>query len=423
MAKQSIKVVVILIMIFSFISLCNTEPFFNHSLTEHEMAIPKSGYQPYTLYNDIMFVGYNAPIKKPFVLWYKNLMGIPPLDFVVDSKGSTWYEDKSSSTICRNAITCWDSDGNENCVPIYNDHGSVHPVMILEGAVIFLKKLLYSDKCIIVCYALNGDYVWESEPFECSSIINRALRISNNRILIPSGKINSGGFVIHSLENGNLLERIKFPDWNDYDKRQLPLELSDNGWIGFQTDYIVKFNNDLTVEWKHKINKPLYTNEYTLSRNGILLLGLDYSLKAIDINNGKVIWEKPNLVFSSSLYRAKTDSFFVFSNCELFELDSNGQELNTIFTDTYLDNSNMIIFNDNKILFSNGNSMKLVDFNNDLVWELDKSELGIHAKLELTKGIIQPAPNGRIIFSFFNREFKKKPIRLFSLGQVNANNS
>ncbi len=455
-------------------------PVFNRSLSEQETALPFDGYYRDFLGERTAKLGYNASREKLLVQWTRKLRSVYHKQMIVDSKGCTWF-------ICSSANKgIYKSDEEYEMVrglkpgpvralvrlnpdntiswkrDIYRALQDYFPVIVCKGAVIMFVKT-YNDAPIdketstmisrydrgltdkntknkqpqhdvsLECIDYGGNTVWRTPVVKVgfeNYFGNMVWRISDNRVMIATGKLNAGTFNIYSIKDGSHLETITFPEWNDgvNEVRLLePIELPNKGWIGFQKDGIVLFNSSLNSIWKYMIACDEILSRPVIIRN-TLVFGTGKYLSAINLDTGKIIWNREeygNAEFQGAEPDTDIILFTISSSenhsCQFYAVDHNG---NLIFTRAYPKShlarydrfNHTIVYNDGSVLYNDKESLNLFAKNGALLWNLSLNDFGFSVETHTMEDTLNCTQDGRIVICITNDDyFVKDDDYIFSL--------
>ena len=398
------------------------------SLTNAEMAIPAGRHTNFSIKSSCR-VQYPAPRVKPVIEWKKEFEFWGFIELVVDSKGQTWHSFGDCS-FCSHSVVCLDKDGNQTWEKKLEAQ-ITSPAIVCEGAVIVFGNGTFMDpnnSIFLECIDLKGNMLWRTVPAKANIMMPGVWRLSNDRLMLTVGNDHSGNFNIYSLKNGELLDSIKFPNWDTGILEIEALEMPDGGWIGYKKDTIVCYSSDMISQWEHviKSSRDLPMNlvsQPMLTQDGNLILGTMDNLVSIDGKTGEVIWERAGNYdvcgmthegnSMLSVYETSTASLEDLKKLDNIDqvakalervekfliIDQKGNEVwsiqgNDRYTNTGMDT---IEYQDGAILLGTREHLLLVDKDGSIIWSIDIDEFGVTEKSFGTKWALNPAPDGRII--------------------------
>jgi len=452
------------------------EAVFNRSLSDQEIALPFDGFHRDFLGERTVKLDQSAPREKPEIEWSRRLKYFFFLPLIVDSDGGTWFIGSPSNQEIYESDEDYAKYQSSNPQPvrtlvrlnpdntiswkqgIYRALQDCVPVIVCQGAVIrFVKtyNVPYDTETAmnvpdyfrglfdemrhykplhdvsLECIDNDGNTAWRTPLVKVGFehyIGNMVWRISDNRIMVATGKFHAGTFNVYSISNGELLETVNFPEWNSgvNDIKPLePIEIPKKGWIGYQKDGIVLFNLNLRQVWKHKIAIEEITSQPVILHNSLVISTKDY-LAALNLNTGKIIWKRGEYA-NAELYGAEPENdiiMFTISSSEdnssqFHAVDHNG---NLIFTRAYKKTkitryerlNHTIIYDDGSVLFNDKESLNLFDRNGELLWSMNLADFGLSAESHSIMDTLSYAQDGRIVLCISYDDMGDKDY-LFSL--------
>jgi outer membrane protein assembly factor BamB len=448
------------------------DPVYNRSLSDQEIALPFDGYHRDFLGERTIKLDQPAPREKPARHWSRQLRTILHKQMIVDSKGYTWFicytnnrgiynsdeEYEEYLALKHRPVRALVRINPDNSISwkrdIYRALQDYFPVVVCKEAVIMFIKTytdVPSDKetptmisrydrgqsymnaknkqpqhdVSLECIDYDGNTVWRTPSVKVgfeNYFGNMVWRISDNRVMIATGKLNAGSFSIYSIKDGSLLETITFPEWNSgkNEVRLLePIELLDKGWIGFQKDGIVLFNSSLKAVWKHKIAIKEIISRPVIIRNA-LVFGTGKYLAALDLDTGKIIWKREEYS-NAEIQGAEPDTdiiLFTISSsenhsCYFYAVDHNAS---LIFSRAYPKSplarydrfNHTIVYSDGGVLYNDKESLNLFDKSGALQWNLNLNDFGFSVETHTMEDALNIAPDGRIVICITNDDYYKK---------------
>ena len=431
------------------------EPVYNRSLSESEMALPFDGYRRDFVGERSIKVNYPAPIEKPVIQWSRKFMNPFPDKLVTDNKGGTLYfefispldEDypKTSDLDPKRPIRILRKLKPDNTISwkrYYDWDREYIPVSVCNGAVVWLikswsfrgfspdYKRMVSDffkvifgipfcEASLECVDNDGNVVWRTQKEKIGTehfFWGSAWRISGNRIMMPTGRFNSGTFNIFSLSDGKLLESVKFSGWNSGSSEYGPLspiEIPGKGWIGFQRSGIVLFGSSMKKIWKYGIPIKKFRSQPYILGDRLIVSTVDY-IEGIDIESGKMVWTNADYA-SAVLKIAEKDENVLFftTNPNAIEfpyfnaIDNNGKLLISNlyqvwdpkgypYSSSFIGDIYTVVYKDGKILMYDNKWLGLFEKNGAAIWRMNLEELGFSSKSDDIEQILW-APDNRLV--------------------------
>jgi outer membrane protein assembly factor BamB len=426
---------------------------------------PPGRYQNDTNMRHDSQVKLPSPKIKPVIHWDSNikLSGLEPEDLMVDRNGNIWYTSEAISPehfdSSKNIIKV-NPDKTESIVKKYQSIPEMPIVMLCDDSTIIQEespvfpeqdksKSDFKNKVSFERIDFKGKTIWRTVQVDSLFIRPRAWRLSGNRFLVPIGSDSSGEFAIFSLENGDLLNTIKFPEWNVSTLFCSPLETSDGGWIGFTNSKIVHYDSKFNPFWEYKLESESLSPTSVLTPDNKILIGEVYDAIALDLKTGKKVWSidignstavgitpQGNYLFSgrmSPMERDENRSKEIAEHSSAIGVNTNllcctdpdGKILWTVqnLALNPFPQKNIFCYDDNSILITNGYGIMLIDAMGKPIWEIFTDELGIKDQSGLSLASVNPAPDNRIVINFvdYNKlkdviDASANAIRVISLG-------
>ncbi len=236
---------------------------------------------------------------------------------------------------------------------------------------------------------------------------------------------NNNGYLNYD-GNLNSFSKYKFSKIKNFNKVQSEIIVFNNKVIFFDNKgTLLMFNNNSKLEWK----KNLYTKSekklgpiLSMSIENNILVVVDNLARyyAIDVDTGKLIWNKRNSSQFNSQIKIKDDKFYVVdyqNTLRCFSLKT-GNELWNVNTESSFIKSNKklsIALTKDKIFFNNYiGDISAVDINNgELIWQTPTQKNSVYEgsfMLETSDIVLN---NGQIFLSNNRNEF-------FSINQKNG---
>jgi outer membrane protein assembly factor BamB len=406
-------------------------------------------------------VNLPSPMEKPEVRWIKKYDLFTSDRIAADTLGRTWHPYGDFTMFGSQKISCMEPDGSI-AFEKTSEIGDICPVIVCKGALVFYTAFPFifgADKeefapgisyVCLECLDLNGEMVWRTEKVKAGTFYKRVWRISKNRLIMAVDGDNSGRFNIYSLSDGKLLEQLAFPDWYAGTIEINPIELPDGGWIGYQKLAVLRFNKDLKTIWKYNVElkypdvrTKFMTHQPVLSNNGVLLVGTQENLVALDIENGKELWRKnasarpygitpkghfivsggflPEITMDDirSLDTYEEIETAVKSKSKIAAIDTSGREIWSIPDHQSCNDyeTGILVYQDENFLISTETNLLLISPVGSIIWSLNLVDFGID---DLSYGLdwdLKPVPDNRIVLTLSSSSTFKGPY-IFSLGPV-----
>jgi len=373
-----------------------------------------------------------APLNKPKVKLLYNTDSFAFENPIVDSEGCIWYfsitpltSESDSKQTTERKILRLNIDGSLLWEKTLRNDQIYPPIAMLDSAIVICNQFsegssIFSPEYICLeCLDYNFDLIWRTESIRDYYYKPCSWEISNNRLIMPEGGINSGKFRIYGIENGELIDHIAFAKLKQFYKiadSPYVFDIGEKGWLVLIGNQLIRFGSGFELLWKYEIKQSLTEPEIAISSSDVILVVISNEISALDIITGKLLWENKKgdnfklaglkdenefLIFKTSYsmhgLNNHLESAYEYS---FASIDKNGKELWSIPLDNIYDNVSTIVYEDGHVIFNYRSGLIMVDSKGKMVWKLTKNDFSCSEEWGLLNMFISPAPDDKIIVSF-----------------------